>query len=67
MGTLRIVFIAAAAILVALVAWWIIGFVTSLLFTIVKVAFLAGVVYVLYLIVRSSVRDRSDRGKRAAS
>ena len=63
MDTVRVVFIAAGAIVAAIIIWWIIAIVTSVLFTIIKFAFLVAVVYVLFLIARSSVRKRSVQNR----
>lgn len=57
-STAKTILIVAAAILVALIVWNIIAFVTSIVFTIVKFAILAAVLYLIFLIARSSIRTR---------
>jgi hypothetical protein len=52
----RLVFIIALAIVAAVVLWQVVTFVTAVLFKLVLVAILAAIVYVGFLLLRSSLR-----------
>lgn len=58
MNTVRLVLIVAAAIVVAIVAWQILAFVTAIVFKIVSLAILVGLIYIVFLIARSAMRKR---------
>lgn len=59
-NTARWIFIIAAAIIVAVIIWHVIAFVTAIAFKIVEIAVLAGILYVVFLIARSALRNRTS-------
>jgi hypothetical protein len=50
----KLILLIAAGVLVAFLIWRIVAFVTQILFTVVELAILAAVLYVIFLIVRSA-------------
>lgn len=64
--TARTILIIAAAIVVAILLWKIIAFTLGIIATIIEIAALAAVLYVIFLIARSSLSKRntpSGKGK----
>ena len=58
-NTVRWILIIAAAIIVAWVLWTVITFTLSIAFKIVEIAVLAAILYVVFLVVRSALRNRT--------
>ena len=60
-NTLRMIMVIALAIVLAAVAIKILAIVTAIIFKLVTLALFVGVLYVLFLIARSALRDRNRR------
>jgi hypothetical protein len=57
--TVRWILIIAAAIVVAWILWTVVTFALSIAFKVVEIAVLAAILYVVYLVVRSAMRNRT--------
>jgi hypothetical protein len=58
-GTAKWILIVAAAIVVAIILWNVITFAVSIAFKVVEIAVLAAILYAVFLIVRSALRNRT--------
>lgn len=59
-NTARWILIIAAAIVVAVIIWNVLAFAFALVFKIVEFAILLGILYVVFLVARSAMRNRTS-------
>lgn len=58
--TVRVIALIVGAIVVALLAWSLVAFLTGIIFQIIKFALLLAVLYVVFLFARSALRGRTS-------